>query len=116
MAQTPVTREVGEAARKAALAVPGVAGLHGGRVGEVALLLPGERIEGIRLAHRGENGTGVEVHIAFDVSSDRDIPAVADEVREAVLTADEIDFVDVIVADAIDSSAGSSPEGAEADN
>lgn len=99
MAQTSVTREQGEAAREAAIAVPGVAGLHGGRVGEVALLLSGERIEGLRPAHRGEV-TGLEIHIVFDLSSNREIPAVADEVRDAVVSATSLPFVDVVVADA----------------
>ena len=72
MAPASVTRETGEKARDAALSVPGVAGLHGGRVGEVALLLPGTRIEGIRAANRGDE-SGLEVHIVFDVSSGRDV-------------------------------------------
>jgi len=39
----------------AVLAVPGVAGLHGGLFGEVATYLPGRRIAGIRLSEdRGE--------------------------------------------------------------
>lgn len=100
MAPASVTRETGEKARDAALSVPGVAGLHGGRVGEVALLLPGTRIEGIRVANRG-GAAGLEVHIVFDVSSERDVRAVADSVRDAVSRAAGVDVVDVVVADAV---------------
>ncbi|QYH20277.1 hypothetical protein JKI95_05040 [Corynebacterium aquatimens] len=109
MAQTSVTREAGEAARDAALAVPGVAGLHGGRVGEVALLLPGARIEGLRPARRGET-LGLEIHVVYDVDSDREIMAVAEDVRSAVAAAGEFAFVDVVVADAVRSSAASTEQ------
>lgn len=100
MAQTSVSRETGEAARDAALAVPGVAGLDGGRVGEVALLLPGTRIEGVRALRRGET-PGLEVHIVYNVDSGREITAVADDVRAAVRKATEFNVVDVVVADAV---------------
>ena len=103
MAQTSVTRETAEAARTAALSVPGVAGLHGGRVGEVALLLPGERIEGLRNSHRNEEA-GLEVHVVFDVGSEREVQAVAADVREAVRKATSLSFVDVVVADAVRAS------------
>lgn len=111
MAQTSVTRETAEAARTAALAVPGVAGLHGGRFGEVAILLPGERIEGLRnsrrsVEHGGEHGAelGLEIHVVFDVGSEREVQAVATDVREAVLQATSLGFVDVVVADAVRAS------------
>ena len=104
MAQTSVTREAGEAARNAALSVPGVAGLHGGRVGDVALLLPGARIEGLRLARHGE-ASGLEVHVVYDVDSEREISAVAEDVRTAVLGSGDYAFVDVVVADAVRASA-----------
>lgn len=103
MAQTPVTREAGEAARDAALAVPGVAGLHGGRVGEVALLLPGARIEGLRPARRDDT-SGIAVHVIYDVDSGCEIQAVADDVRAAVAATGEYPFVDVVVADAVRAS------------
>lgn len=100
MEAATVTREQGEAARDAALAISGVAGLHGGRIGEVALLLPGERIEGVRPVHRGEGMLGIEVHVVFDVSSERPIQDVADDIRAAVAEATDLDFVDIVVADA----------------
>lgn len=115
MAQTSVTRETAEAARTAALAVSGVAGLHAGRFGEVAILLPGERIEGLRnsrrsVEHGGEHGAehsaelGLEIHVVFDVGSEREVQAVAADVREAVLQATSLGFVDVVVADAVRAS------------
>lgn len=97
---TSIGSAAGNAARAAALRVPGVAGLYRGRFGEVALLLPGERIEGIRPSRSG-GLLGIEVHIVFDVSSGLEIYGVADAVRSAVTDASEFDFVDVVVADAV---------------
>lgn len=48
--------------RTAALAVPGVLGLHGGALGEVAVYLPGRRVSGIRLR---EDRTEVHVVLAL---------------------------------------------------
>lgn len=107
MAQATVTRETAHAARDAALGVDGVAGLDGGRVGEVALLLPGERVEGLKHAQHGDAGTGIEAHIVFDVSSGRDIESVADDVRSAILENTDFTFVDVVVADAVDGASSS---------
>lgn len=107
MAQATVTRETALAAREAALGVNGVAGLDGGRVGEVALLLPGERVEGLKHARSSGAEMGIEAHIVFDVSSGRDIESVAQDVRGAILDATDFEFVDVVVADAVDGSATS---------
>ena len=52
MAYTPVSREVAEGVRDAAVAVDGVAALHGGRVGEIATYLPNTRIEGLKAISR----------------------------------------------------------------
>ena len=94
---TSIGSAAGNAARAAALRVPGVAGLYRGRFGEVALLLPGERIR----PSRSGGLLGIEVHIVFDVSSGLEIYGVADAVRSAVTDASEFDFVDVVVADAV---------------
>lgn len=88
----------------AVLATPGVAGLHGGRFGEVGTYLPGRRVVGVRLdAGRGPGdrpGRGtVEVHVVVEPSS---LPGVGDVVRRAVrpLVGDRV--VDVVVADVHD--------------
>lgn len=60
----------------AALAVPGVTGLHAGVFGEVATYLPGGRVSGVRMSD--DSG---EVHIVVDVN--HDLRAVADEVVTA---------------------------------
>ena len=70
MAYTPVSREVAEGVRDAAVAVDGVAALHGGRVGEIATYLPNTRIEGLKAISR-DGRTGFEVHFVFDVASGR---------------------------------------------
>lgn len=98
-----ITRAVGEAMRDAAANVRGVAGLSSGRFGEVALLLPGTRINGIRPAQSHE---GVEVHLIYDAGSNRPIPEVANDARAAVNAAarsagEEFAAVDIIVADAM---------------
>lgn len=105
MAQASVTRETGEAARDAALSAPGVAGMHAGRVGEVALLLPGTRIEGLRAVQK-DGASGFEVHLVYDVSvydvsAGREIQTVAADVQNGVTRATGADFVDVVFADAV---------------
>ncbi|MDK8879408.1 hypothetical protein [Corynebacterium sp. MSK008] len=99
MAYTPVSREVAEGVRDAAIAVDGVAALHGGRVGEIATYLPNTRIEGLKAASR-DGRTGFEVHFVFDVASGRKVQDVAEDVRAAVLGASDAEFVDVVAGDA----------------
>ncbi|OFT57323.1 hypothetical protein HMPREF3151_07945 [Corynebacterium sp. HMSC05H05] len=99
MAYTPVSREVAEGVRDAAVAVDGVAGLHGGRVGEIATYLPNTRIEGLKAISR-DGRTGFEVHFIFDVASGRKVQDVAEDVRAAVLGASDAEFVDVVAGDA----------------
>lgn len=99
MAYTPVSREVAEGVRDAAVAVDGVAALHGGRVGEIATYLPNTRIEGLKAISR-DGQTGFEVHFVFDVASGRKVQDVAEDVRAAVLGASDAEFVDVVAGDA----------------
>lgn len=99
MAYTPVSREVAEGVRDAAVAVDGVAALHGGRVGEIATYLPNTRIEGLKAISR-DGRTGFEVHFVFDVASGRKVQDVAEDVRAAVLDASDAEFVDVVAGDA----------------
>jgi len=99
MAYTPVSREVAEGVRDAAVAVDGVAALHGGRVGEIATYLPNTRIEGLKAISR-DGRTGFEVHFVFDVASGRKVQDVAEDVRTAVLGASDAEFVDVVAGDA----------------
>ncbi|WP_346773858.1 hypothetical protein [Rhodococcus sp. X156] len=76
----------------AVLAVPGVAGLHGGMFGEAATYLPGRKVAGIRLADTGT--TTVHVTVVYG----RDIDEVAAAVRRAAAAL--IDGpVDVVVED-----------------
>ena len=99
MAYTPVSREVAEGVRDAAVAVGGAAALHGGRVGEIATYLPNTRIEGLKAISR-DGRTGFEVHFVFDVASGRKVQDVAEDVRAAVLGASDAEFVDVVAGDA----------------
>jgi hypothetical protein len=69
--------EVADAVAEAVLRVPGVTGLHGGRLGEVATYLPGRRVGGVRI---GDDGTGVHVVVDPDAS----LRATAAAVRDAV--------------------------------
>lgn len=66
-----------EAVAAAALGCPLIAGLTGGRFGEVATYLPGRRIVGVREV----DGT-IEVHVVARWG--RPLPEVADVVRAAV--------------------------------
>lgn len=75
-AATPQPAPV-ELAAAAALAVPGVSGLHGGEFGTVATYLPGRRVTGITLH---EDACAVHVTLRFPA----DLFATADRVRDAV--------------------------------
>ena len=67
-----------DAIAAAALACPGVAGLHGGALNEFAAYLPGRTVAGVRLAE-----DRIEVHVVARYGSV--LPAVAEEVRSAVV-------------------------------
>ncbi|MBC3186052.1 hypothetical protein H7347_05595 [Corynebacterium sp. zg-331] len=88
-------------------ALPGVADLHAGTFGEVSLLYPGRRVRGLRL----REGTHLEVHLVADLAAAPDLHDLAREVRRAVQSATGF-TVDVIIADAVDSTA---PETASTD-
>ncbi len=68
----PVRVELVDQVAAVVLAVPGVAGLHGGVFGEAATYLPGRRVRGIRLHH-----DGTEVHLAVLYGSDVRVTAAA---------------------------------------
>ncbi|WP_380169236.1 hypothetical protein [Jannaschia sp. R86511] len=77
-----------------ALAVPGVVGLHGGALGEVAVYLPGRRVSGVRLR---DGRTQVHVVLALGVP----VRATAETVQRAV-AAVRPGPVDVTVEDVAD--------------
>ena len=81
--------------------VHGVAGLHAGRFGEVALLYPGERISGLRRV----SGAG-ELHIEIHIAAGVNLHDLASDIRVVAQKACSIDLgrVDVIFSDATDSS------------
>ena len=96
----PIPRNVADTLAAGLCGLPGVAGLHPGRFGEVALLYPRHRVPGIRLA-----GDRVEVHLVADLSAGRPLAELADAARDlttAALTATSAAGlpVDVHVADA----------------
>ncbi|WP_354005585.1 hypothetical protein [Rhodococcus antarcticus] len=68
----PVRVELVDQVAAVVLAVPGVAGLHGGLFGEAATYLPGRRVRGIRLQH-----DSTEVHLAVFYGSDVRLTAAA---------------------------------------
>ncbi|MEU5842569.1 hypothetical protein [Rhodococcus sp. NPDC047139] len=86
---------------EAALAVPGVVGLHHGAFGEVATYLPGRRVEGVRLTDQI-----CAVHIVVRIPAD--LPAVADAVRVRVAP-----LVDVPVQVTIEDVDAGEREGAQ---
>ncbi|MEX3504199.1 hypothetical protein [Corynebacterium sp. LK2510] len=99
MTSSAMDRQRAEAARDAALSVSGVADLYAGRFGEIAILLPGTRVEGVRKIARDDR-FGVEVHLVVDYALARDVRDIAAEVRRAVVGATGVEIVDVVVADA----------------
>jgi uncharacterized alkaline shock family protein YloU len=74
---TPEAPHLADRVVEAVLAVPGVAGLHGGVFGEVATYLPGRRVTGIRLR---DNGAGVHVTLVYGTP----VLDAAERVRAAV--------------------------------
>lgn len=87
----PDTAETARQIAAAALAVPGVRGMHPGKFGEVATYVPGERVSGVRIGVGGG-----EVHIVTDLT--RNLTSVAEEVRAAAETLAGVPF-DVTVED-----------------
>lgn len=69
--------ELADTVAAAALAVSGVAGLHGGEFGEIATYLPGRKVLGVRIDDRH-----CDIHISAEYPSD--VNGVADGVRAAV--------------------------------
>lgn len=77
-----VTRDAAEAIRGAALSVDGVAGVSGGRMGRAFLRVDGALIEGIELID--VTVPHLALHLTYDLSSRRQIPAIVADVRTAV--------------------------------
>ena len=81
-----------DAIAAAALGCPGVSGLHGGALNEVAAYLPGRTVPGVRLAE-----DRVEVHVVARYGSI--LPTLAEAVRAAVLPLADGLPVEVHIAD-----------------
>ncbi|MFC3689820.1 hypothetical protein [Aquipuribacter hungaricus] len=88
--------------RTTALAVPGVADLHGGALGEVAVYLPGRRVTGVRL-----RDDRTEVHLVVTMGAP--VRPTAEAVRDAVALV-RPGRVDVVVEDVRDTSREPTPE------
>lgn len=77
-------------------AIPGVADMHSGRFGEVALYYPRTRVRGLKQS-TGENPR-FEVHIVADLSAQPQLYDLAEEVRTVAAQAQPLP-VDVTIAD-----------------
>ena len=77
MSSDDTTETAADRVAAAVLEVPGVSGLHGGVLGEVATYLPGRRVAGVRLA---DEVTDVHVVLAWGAP----VAATAEAVRETV--------------------------------
>ena len=89
-----VPLEAAEAIVSDVTSVTGVAGMHSGQFGEVALLYPGTRVQGLRV-----KDSRLEVHLVCDYAAGEDLYRVAEKVRAVV--ARHVDLpVDVIFGDA----------------
>lgn len=92
-------QEVAEQLAQTIQEIPGVAGLHSGRFGEIAQLYPGSRVAGLRTTDQG-----LEIHIiaAFGVQ----YQDLAQTIREAAYATGEIPSgatVDVYISDLAES-------------
>ena len=91
-----ISPDTADALADAIRGVDGVADLHAGRFGEVALLFPRRRVPGLRRAE----GT-LQVHLVVDLAHPRPLIDVAADVRASI--ARHLDLpVDVIFAEATD--------------
>ena len=96
--------EAAQAVVAAALAVPGVAQMYSGVVGEIALLYPRLRVPGLTVV---SNLLEVQVAIEVDLANPLHIPSVIKQVHDAVATviaqypASGVIAVRVIAADAV---------------
>ncbi|MGL5930361.1 MAG: hypothetical protein ACRCY8_15630 [Dermatophilaceae bacterium] len=77
MTTTSATADLADRVAEAVLAVPGVAGLHGGAFGEVATYLPARRVTGIRL---NDDQAGIHVTVGYGAP----VHDVAARIRAAV--------------------------------
>ncbi|MFC7344303.1 hypothetical protein [Saccharopolyspora griseoalba] len=90
MSQQPSPQEVAEQV----LAHPSVARLHGGRFGEIASYLPGDKVVGVRLPEDAPAEIGVALRM------DRPLQETAEELR-AQLSEQLGRPVDVVVSDVV---------------
>lgn len=95
-----LAQALGQAVRE----VPGVAGIYGGHLGEIATYGPGGRVSGVRV--RREAGlVQVEVHLTMTYAPTLNVLALAETVRRrlaaevARLAASRVGTIDVVVAD-----------------
>jgi hypothetical protein len=92
-----------EAIAAAAINVPGVARLAGGKFGQIATYAPGRKVNGVRFT-----GNAVEVHLVAEwVES---LPQLADDVRAALDTLTAGRSVSVFVDDITQIEISASPE------
>lgn len=94
MSTTAIHSALASAVADAVLACPGVAGLRGGRFGDVATYLPGRRIDGVRLRPDG-------VTVAVAVHFGQPVFAVAEAIRAVVREVVGDLTVDVTVDDVV---------------
>lgn len=93
----PLPREIADKLSQGLRSIPGVAALHPGRFGEVALLYPRHRVRGLSMS-----GGRLGVHIIVNLAALRPLPELADEVRATATKAIPNIPVDVYIADAAD--------------
>ncbi|QGU03730.1 hypothetical protein [Corynebacterium comes] len=75
----PVDRAVADRLSAGIRALPGVAGLHAGRYGDIALLYPRHRVNGLR-----RTPSALEVHLVVDLDHPRPLAEIAAMVRGVV--------------------------------
>lgn len=87
-----LSREQAQALVEQILSIPGIAAMHDGQFGEVALLYPGARVPGLRHA-----GDGLEVHVVVKHGAG-DLVQLADVVRSVSHAATKLG-TDVVIGD-----------------
>ncbi len=95
---------IAQALRRTARAVPGIADVYGGRLGEIATYGRGSRVPGVRVWSEAGR-VHVEVHVVVAYTPDVALPALADLVRTRLrqqlrdLAVTAIGAIDVVIDD-----------------
>lgn len=97
-----LSREQAQSLADDIVALPGVAGLNGGQFGEVALLYPGAKVQGLRISapRTDPQSPRLEVSVVAKASDLPNLDDLAESVRHIVSNYTDLP-VDVTISDVV---------------